>query len=451
MEIPAELWERAASALLAQDGAQDREAEALLAALDYRRSAADALDPPHAKLMREHRATLLKIAGKFKRVFQLHAPAAPGLACFGAQFSPELTGALHEGAPDMSVSGVGTTLQDGFQACIGEGIEFLSHLETGGESLETADPAEQLATFSAGSRAFLAELIEGNIPAGAKMTWCRGRRLADGGEVLLPADICLRRPQARRELSPPFLLGTGTAAGESFEAAALHGLLELIERDAAGVWWRGGRRARMIGLDDEGWQTANKLLIDLRRGASGRRSWLLDITTDVAVPCAAAISCSPDGFGFAFGLAARLTMREAMRSAILEMCQIELADAVVEAKRRARGASSLNGRDLAHLRRATSIDAERCELLHPLPPRPASVGESFVGSPPLQAIVHRLAALDIEVFAVDLRRASLNVPAARIIAPGLQLEPSEMTTPRLQAAILETGGGARHTKGERLL
>ena len=58
------------------------------------------------------------------------------------------------------------------------------------------------------------------------------------------------------------------------------------------------------------------LLAQLRQGASARRSWLLDITTEIGVPCVAAVSCMADGFGFAFGLAARPTLEAAARSAV---------------------------------------------------------------------------------------------------------------------------------------
>lgn len=83
------------------------------------------------------------------------------------------------------------------------------------------------------------------------------------------------------------------------------------------------------------------------------------------MPCVAAVSCAADGFGFAFGLAARPTLNAA-RSAILEMCQIELAHAVVEAKCRERGEAALNERDRVPRRRATIINADRCALLQPV-------------------------------------------------------------------------------------
>ena len=59
-----------------------------------------------------------------------------------------------------------------------------------------------------------------------------------------------------------------------------------------------------------------------------------------------------DGFGFAFGLSARPTLEAAARAAITEMCQIELADAVIATKRSERGDAALNAQDRTHLRRA---------------------------------------------------------------------------------------------------
>jgi ribosomal protein S12 methylthiotransferase accessory factor len=40
---------------------------------------------------------------------------------------------------------------------------------------------------------------------------------------------------------------------------------------------------------------------------------------------------------------------------------------------------------------------------------------------------------------------------ARVIAPSLQIEPSEIVTPRLAEMIARTGGGAVYTGGVALL
>ena len=69
----------------------------------------------------------------------------------------------------------------------------------------------------------------------------------------------------------------------------------------------------------------------------------------------------------------------------------------------------------------------------------------------LQLIAERLEKLGIETFCLDLTRRTLRVPVVRVIAPGLQLEPSEIVTARLQDAIARTGGGGLYTGGVALI
>ncbi|NOJ47076.1 YcaO-like family protein [Bradyrhizobium archetypum] len=444
-----ELFARAASLLLGNevDVAGDHDAKLLLQALEYGGESSNRLDSVSA-----NRAHLLIAASRFARVFELAAPDAPGLISFGAQFDPALADSVHDGSPMVGVSGVGLTLQEAFQGCIGEGIEYLSQLQTGTDLLLKPGVDDWAGKLGPNALELAAALSERRIQPERALSWCRATKLTDGGEVWLPADICLRRPPAQRDFAPPFPLSIGSAAGPSPDAAALHGLLELIERDAAGLWWRGGQLARSIPPQHEAAIVAEELLQKLRHGvATPRRTWLLDITTDIGVPCVAAVSCRADGSGFAFGLAARPALEVAVRSAILEMCQLELADAVVATKRSGGSDNALNAQDRIHLQRA-AINADRCRLLHPL--------AEYAAHPPLRAteasvmfrlIVQRLENLGIETFCLDLTRQRFAVPVVRVIAPGLQLEPSEIVTARLQDTIMRTGGGATYTRGVPLI
>jgi len=450
------LFASAASSLLGERSEDSGAADVrlLLEALDY---AAVTELPAHGRATdaeTRHRALLLKAASRFVRVFQLVAPDAPGLVAFGAEFDPAIADPLHAGSPLVGVSGVGLSLQEAFQGCIGEGIEYLSQLQTGDDVLLSAGPGDPAAKLGPRARDFLAAFSAHRLRPGAELSWHPARRLADRceAEALLPADLCLRRPPDRREIEPPFPLSTGSAAGTSWDAAALHGMLEVIERDAASLWWRGGNRAGSIPPQHEANIMAAALLPRLRQNATGRRSWLLDITTDIGVPCVAAVSCSADGFGFAFGLAARPTLKAAARSAILEMCQLELALAVVEAKRRESGEAALNARDRGHRRRATMIDADRCPLLQPVPERKQhlTIDTADPGAV-LRLIGDRLGQFGIETFALDLTRPRFAVPVARVIAPGLQPEPAEIITPRLADMITQTGGGMKYTGGVALI
>jgi ribosomal protein S12 methylthiotransferase accessory factor len=399
-----------------------------------------------------HRGYLLKAASRFKRVFELAAPDAPGLISFGAEFDPALADPLQAGSPIVGVSGVGLSLQEAFQGCIGEGIEYLSQLQTGSDVLESSDAGDPAAALGPSGQDFLAAFAAHRLRPDARLSWHRVTRLSDGRESLLPADLCLRRPPAQQQVKPPFPLSTGSAAGKSWDAAALHGLLELIERDAASLWWQGGNRGKSIPPGDEAEIMGGTLLAQLRQGLSVRRSWLLDITTDIGVPCVAAVSCTADGFGFAFGLAARPTLKAAARAAVLEMCQGELAHAVVEAKVRERGEAALNASDRIHRRRATMLNVDRCLMLQPGPERSRhlTIGTTDPGAV-LRLIVDRLAQLGFEVFGLDLTRPHLAVPVARVIAPGLQPLPSEIITPRLADMIASTGGALTYTEGIALI
>lgn len=444
-----ELFARAASLLLgnALDADGDHDARSVLQALEYGVESSKRNDHEIA-----NHAHLLVAASRFARVFELAAPDAPGLISFGAQFDPALADSLHDGSPIVGVSGVGLTLQEAFQGCIGEGIEYLSQLQTGNDLLCNLGVDDLAGKFGPKALELVTQLSKRRMQPERALSWCRVTRLTDGGEAWLPADICLRRPQAQRDFAPPFPLSIGSAAGPSRDAAALHGLLELIERDAASLWWRGGQLARSIPVQHEAGRVAEELLQGLRHGASApRRTWVLDITTDIGVPSVAAVSCREDGSGFAFGLAARPALESAVRSAILEMCQLELADVIVAAKRSGRGDDALNAQDRIHRARA-AINADRCRLLQPiaeyaahLPLHATEAGVTF------ELIVERLKKLGIDTFCIDLTRERFAVPVVRVIAPGLQLEPSEIVTERLQDTIGRTGGGATYTGGVSLI
>jgi ribosomal protein S12 methylthiotransferase accessory factor len=347
------LFASAASNLLGDrsDDSRGTDVCLLLEALDYVTVTEFPAQSRTSDSETRHRALLLKAASRFVRVFQLAAPDAPGLVAFGGEFDPAIADSLHGGSPLVGVSGVGLSLQEAFQGCIGEGIEYLSQLQTGSDVLLSSGPGDPAAKLGLQARHFLDAFSAHRLRLGADLSWYPVRRLTDHGEAMLPADLCLRRPQDQREIEPPFPLSTGSAAGISWEAAALHGMLELIERDAASLWWRGGHRGGSIPPQHEARIMAEALLARLRQNATGRRSWLLDITTDIGVPCVAAVSCSANGFGFACGLAARPTLKTAARSAILEMCQLELAHALVEAKCRESGQAAFNKRDQGHRQR----------------------------------------------------------------------------------------------------
>src|SRR3954462_8399170 len=131
------LFASAASRLL---GDQSKESGAndvrlLLEALDY---VTVNECPAHGRTSdseTRHRGLLLKAASRFVRVFQLTAPDAPGLIAFEAEFDPAIADPLHAGSPLVGGAGCGRARQESCQGCIGEGLEYLSQLQTGSDVL----------------------------------------------------------------------------------------------------------------------------------------------------------------------------------------------------------------------------------------------------------------------------------------------------------------------------
>lgn len=232
------------------------------------------------------------------RLFVLASPTAPGLCFVGAEARlwPDRMDLIH-------ASGVAPTLEGALVSCLGEMVERLSQAEMAGDVVLRAPIAAARSACDAAAAALLGQLVAGPLSTHTAMPadWVRATNIADQREVLVPADWCLRRMQAGPLALPDTPLSTGVAAGPTRDHATTRALLEVVERDAAALWWIGGRRGRPVPVtltaQFEGWRAS------IRGGTAARRSWLLDLTTDLAIPVVAALSAGSDGRGLACGLA----------------------------------------------------------------------------------------------------------------------------------------------------
>ena len=393
------------------------------------------------------RARMLRAAALFRRLFRLPAPDAPGLVFFGAEADPARLGPHNIGLSVTGFAGSGLDPRQAFESCVGEGIEYLSQFAQQDDPLARGSTTARASQFDPLAKEFVeAVLAVRGIAADRHVQWMPVNRIVDGAACWFPADLCLRRAGA--DFLPPLKLSTGCAAGATHSAATLHAMLELIERDAAALWWRGGRRARAISPESNAGQTAVALLTRLRCGKNDRRTLLLDITTDLGVPVVAAFSTSLNGHGFALGLGARPDLTQAVCSAIFEMCQSELSLHVITAKRRQSGDAALNDSDRHQLARAANLNPNDYPLLQP---EDGAKAQPPVAGDPMAAILERLAAHGIVAYSLDLTRPQFGVPVVRVLAPGLQSDPCEIVSDRLASAIAETGGGTKYHGGIALL
>jgi ribosomal protein S12 methylthiotransferase accessory factor len=396
---------------------------------------------------------MLRAAARFRRLFLLPVPDAPGLIFFGGEADPATLGKPQEGLPVGNLAGSGLSPKRAFEACVGEGIEYLSQFVQAGDPIESGPFTDYAEAYDAHVSGFISEVLSVSmIEADRSIAWVQASRLPDRSKMWFPVDLCYRRQVVEQDFKPPLKLSSGCAAGTTVEDATLRALLELIERDAVALWWRGGRRGRSIAPDSEAAHAAAELLAQVRQGKTDRKTWLLDITTDVEIPAVAAVSTRPDGYGFAFGFGARLTLTDSVRAAIFELCQVELGQHVVAAKQHESGDEALNESDRRQLRRGTLFDTRDCALLQPATePDSISTERRDDSAPSLQHVLERLEARGIAVYAIDLTRPQFGVPVIRVLAPGLQLEPCQIVGTRLARMIGETGGGAMHHGGMPLL
>jgi ribosomal protein S12 methylthiotransferase accessory factor len=407
----------------------------LLVALDYGRSAQDGRSIDIAasdSRTRDNRLALLALAARFDRAFALPMRHAPGAFFFGAMASPERFAIADH--PAAGVGGRGLTFRRAFESCIGEAAEYLSFIARGNEPATANDgrgdlDASQLAWVAAGLG------LEDERQLG-DADWMVAQSIADRRSVRFPAELVLRRPASRRKARRE-TESAGVGAGPTREAATLSGLLEVIERDAIALWWHGGVPARTVGaelIDNPEFESFMSGL----RGDSSRIWWLLDITTDLGVPAYAALSAEWDGRAVVAGFSAGLDAGAATRDAILEMCQMELAQEMALAKHARNGEDALSSQDRLWIARARDLSLVAApQLLAQAPARPVN-GLPIAGDP-LTAIVERLRARALDAYVVDLTREDLAIPVVRVIVPGLQSTRPDWVTPRLVAAAESSG------------
>ncbi len=434
---------REAAAIMAgrPDGGPEPQTEAiaLLAALGYRpgndSEAADAVTAAN-------RQALLRLAAQLRMLFRLSPPDSPNLVFLGGEAD---TGPVEgdDGPHDtVSLAGAGLTLNEAFERCVGEGVEYLSQMAAEADIVCRGRPSDVPHGLRRGVLSeILAMLASGADVGDLNIDWVAGRCLASADPILLPADLCLRRSESERDSLSLVNVGTGCAGGPTEEAATIAAILELIERDAAALWWRGGRPARPISLEAAAAAGAGELLRHVRGSATTRHSWLLDITTDLGIPCVASVSLASDGSGFACGLSAGLAIGPAIRSAIVEMCQMELSHQIIALKRRQPGNAALNRHDLAQLERARLVDANTPAIQSKGLPNDWYVSSDNSSGAELsfECLLRRFEELGVNIYVVNLTRNLLAIPVSKVIATELQPYPSKIETPRLTKTIEQCG------------
>jgi ribosomal protein S12 methylthiotransferase accessory factor len=323
------------------------------------------------------------------------------------------------GSPPEIVVGRGWNEDDATLGCLAEGCERYSIFYQGGEPIvrarykelgrDAVHPRELLfyseRQYSSVARDAAAR--ESSIPVrfddAFPVDWVEARSLTTGTSRLVPAAYCYL---GHLEPSHPFCFAdsNGCAAGADLESAVERGLLELIEREAAAVWWYNRLPAPGIpfdAFDDELLRRAEEPFLQ-----NGLRVWLLQLASDWRVPVVAAVACGSDERSISYAFAAARSIEAASRSALTELVQTILSYDWLKA--RTPGDPRVRWRECMALR-----------------DRPFLLPAGRVGKLRLEAarsgdLVEEARELGLDPLAVDLSRSHVGVPVARVIVPGLR-------------------------------
>ncbi len=248
-----------------------------------------------------------------------------------------------------------------------------------------------------------------------EIDWVRGQDLSEDREILVPA-CAVYHPFCP---DGSFLFSThtnGIAAGNTYEEAIIHGLAELIERDAWSIAKYTHRFHDALFLEDE---PGNRFIIDVLRQFEKADIEIVakNLTTDIDVPVVAAFSrdlvyremVPIDGFG------AHLDPRVALVRALLE---IATTRALFLQKHGLEGLCDTNP---LYLQGEGYEDDPRFYAYDQKSLRELDGGFSDDILDDVRTMIARLNAAGLHrVIAVDLWREDIGMPTVRMIVPGLE-------------------------------
>lgn len=387
---------------------------------------------------------LLALASQFDRAFQLPMVHAPGAAFFGGMISPSSFGIDGHSEAAVGIGGRGATFRQAFESCVGEAAEHLSFLERVNDPLVTTLEFEhglckqnlQWALNGIG-------IAKDTTPE--KLDWVEALSLRDGHTVWFPSELALRRPVANRR-GRRQSESNGVGAGRTMTDAIYSGLMEVVERDAIGLWWFGANAARNIPKTHPLAMNICEFSEKVRNG-SDRRHWFLDLTTDIGIPAVAALSSSIDGRAVVAGFSARIDAQQALFNAFLEMCQMELAQQLSLTKLKQRGREALTEQDLIWIERFENLSVKNYPSLQGT--GIARDHHDQLTDNPLNSAIEKLSENKLQPFFVNLTRSGIDVPVARILVPGLQSVNRDWISERLSKLLSKTN--TLHTYPENSL
>lgn len=139
-------------------------------------------------------------------------------------------------------------------------------------------------------------------------------------QKLVPTSLCFYDSVPAGELTFCPYDSNGDAAGNCLEEAILQGFLELVERDGVALWWY--NRARRPAVDVHGFDSVYGERLIERCARARWQLWVLDLTTDLAIPTFVALGADAARQRCCMGFGADLEPALALERALTEFNQL---------------------------------------------------------------------------------------------------------------------------------
>jgi oxazoline/thiazoline synthase len=263
------------------------------------------------------------------------------------------------------------------------------------------------------------------VPAGfdpsARIEWSPAWSLRDRRFKYLPTTLLyfFYRDLSRDAAGYQFHADSnGCAAGNTLEEAIVQGFLELVERDAYAIWWY--NRVQRMEIDLR--QIDDPYIRDLRTqlAASGRRVWVLDVTSDLGIPTFVSIAHWMDNSQefIDFGSGAHFDARIALLRSLTELNQFL-------------SIGLMGGRDQSPSKEPVDHDGAPPfrvqEHAYLIPSGTRDVDRDFGAKFGLLdtreqviACVHLAKREGLDFLVLDQTRPDIEAPVVRVIVPGLR-------------------------------
>jgi ribosomal protein S12 methylthiotransferase accessory factor len=287
----------------------------------------------------------------------------------------------------------------------------------------------------------------------AEIRWTPAWSLTRQEPRYLPTAFCYFRLGSGDDSVPAFCYAcsNGNAGGNTLEEAVLQGFLELVERDAVALWWY--NRLPKPGIDLASFDEPYFERLRERYRAGGQELWVLDITSDLGIPAAAALSATA-GRMIMYGFGAHLDPRIAVSRALTELNQMMVAAGLFDPSGPGLEQSPLLDDAGARAWYETAT-VDNQPYVAPAPDRPVRRLDDFSAwesDDLLDDVEHCRRIVEEkghEVLVLDQTRPDIGLPIVKVVVPGLRHFWPRFGPGRLYDVPVATGElAAAHTEDE---